>query len=303
MAKLLNRIHIEISNACNLQCSFCPEVMRKKQFMSVPVFKEVLGKVAPFAQEICLHLMGEPLMHRQLAQILDVAFGVGTPINLTTNGVLLTEKKEQLLLHPIIRQVNFSLQSYLDNFPERDPYEYLEKIVSFSKRALENRPDLYINFRFWNFDPMQNSSPQNGKVFEFLERKLNVVIPRQVDFKFRKGRHLRDRMYAHFDSRFVWPSLQGKYYGTQGTCKALQVHAGVLVDGTMVPCCLDKEGDIPLGNLLQKNFEEIYKNVRTQKMLKGFQCGKLTEGLCQHCNYIQRFEGQAKALLGKNKGG
>ena len=302
MALSLRRFHIEISSACNLHCSFCPDLMRKKQFMPVPIFKEILGKVEHVAQEISLHLMGEPLMHRQLSQILDAAAVVGKHINLTTNGVLLNEERERLLLHPIVRQVNFSLQSYPDNFPERDPGEYLERIVIFSKKASENRPDLYINFRFWNLDPMSGSGSKNEELFEFLESELDVVIPRQVDIKFRKGRRLRGRMYAHFDSRFDWPSLQGQSWGESGTCKALQTHAGVLADGMMVPCCLDREGDIPLGSLLEKDFDQIYNGVRTQAMLKGFQNGKLVEELCRHCGYIQRFDRQAKALIGKNDG-
>lgn len=292
-----NRIHIEISNACNLQCSFCPEVLRKKDYMSVSKFKVILDRVSPFTREISLHLMGEPLMHRQLDQILDAAFSAGMPVNLTTNGVLLNEAKEVLLLHSAIRQINFSLQSYPDNFPERNPALYLEKIVNFSKKAEMIRPDLYINFRFWNLEQDSTESRQNEALFEFLERNLEIEIPRTVDVKFRKGRHLRGRMYAHFDSRFEWPSLENAYRGDVGTCKALQNHMGVLSDGTVVPCCLDKEGKIPLGNVLENNFDEIFNSDRTQKMLKGFKCGRLVEDLCKHCSYIKRFDKQTKSAL------
>ena len=299
MPELLKRIYIEISNSCNLKCTFCPEVLRKKQFMSVPVFKEILKKIAPYTEEIALHLMGEPLMHRQLDQLLDAAAEKGTPVNITTNGVFLTDEKKQLLLHPIIRQVNFSLQSYSDNFPVRDPGDYLERIADFSITALERRPDLYINFRFWNLNLLNESNLANEEIFAFFEKKLDVVFPVQVDIKFRKSRRLRGRIYVHFDSRFEWPSMQGKYYGTKGTCKALQTHVGILADGRMVPCCLDKEGIISSGNLLDHSFEEIFMNLRNQTMLYGFLSGNLTEELCQRCSYVQRFKGKAKALQDK----
>ncbi len=104
------------------------------------------------------------------------------------------------------------------------------------------------------------------------------------------GRKLLNRLYLHFDTEFVWPELDLPVLGTYGTCQGLTSHFGVLVDGTVVPCCLDKEGSIPLGNILTSDVREILENPKSQAILKGFKERRLIEDLCQRCQYIERFQ-------------
>jgi radical SAM protein with 4Fe4S-binding SPASM domain len=79
--------------------------------------------------------------------------------------------------------------------------------------------------------------------------------------------------------------------GTKGTCYGLSSHFGILVDGTVVPCCLDKEACISLGRIQNESLTEILANPRSQALLDGFRKKKLVEGLCQRCQYIERFQG------------
>src|SRR5450755_4349062 len=150
MPKRFQKVYIEISNVCNLQCTFCPEVERDKRFMEPALFKKVAMAVAPLTEEVCFHLMGEPLLHPEFDAYVNFCDTLGIRVNLTTNGLLLNPERVNVLLSPALRQINFSLQSFESNFPEADNSSYLQKIFDFTERALVERPDLYINYRLWN---------------------------------------------------------------------------------------------------------------------------------------------------------
>lgn len=283
------KIHIEISNVCNLQCSFCPVVERKKGIMSVEDFETILAQVGPMAQQICLHLMGEPLLHPHIGRLVDICEAKGVRLFLVSNGVLLKEKSAETLLRPAFRQLNFSLHSFKDNFGDIDPTLYLKKIFALTERAFLERPDLYINYRLWNLADPCGSSAGNMRMLKAIEEQFGVAIEGAIDVRSKKSFRIKNRLYLNWDTEFVWPSMDLPEQGNRGRCYGLSSHFGILVDGTVVPCCLDKEGVINLGNIKDQPIETILASPRAQTMLKGFKNGKLVEELCQRCSYIDRF--------------
>ena len=287
--KRFHKINIEISNICNLQCSFCPEVIRAKKVISVELFEKILVQAAPLTELVCFHLMGEPLVHPKLDQLLSLCEKYQARVFFVSNGVLLTEKRAELLLSPALHQVNFSLHSFQDNFPQKNPDEYLEKIFSYTEAALEQRPDLYLNYRLWNLNEPGQDRESNQRIRKKVEERFHFKIDETIDVRVEKSKRVKGRLYLHFDTEFIWPSLDLPTLGQQGTCHGLSSHIGILVDGTVVPCCLDKEGNIPLGNLLESPLEAILESPKARGILKGFKERKLVETLCQKCNYITRF--------------
>ena len=292
--KRFSKVNIEISNICNLQCSFCPEVVRTKGLMDPVFFEKIMVQVGPMTDQVCLHLMGDPLVHPALDAFIAACEKQGTPVFLVTNGVLMRERQAELLLHPIIRQVNFSLHSFPDNFPDRDPAPYLDKIFAFTERAFRERPDLYINFRLWNLDAPDGNpngaGARNRRMLELVNARFGAsVSPAEIDVRNQKSFRVKDRLYLHFDTEFVWPALDLPVIGDTGRCYGLSSHFGILVDGTVVPCCLDKEGSIPLGSAHEERIIDILDSPRSLKILRGFRERKLTEGLCRRCDYIERF--------------
>ena len=289
MAKRFQKINIEISNICNLQCSFCPEVVRSKKIMPLDLFQRIIQQVAPLTEQVCFHLMGDPLVHAELADFIQVCEQQDVKIFFVTNGVLLREKQAKLLLSPALRQVNFSLHSFHDNYPDRDPTAYLERIFAYTEKAMLERPDLYINYRLWNLQEVRGASYSNRDMLRRIGERFGLDIDTQVDVRLKKSVHLKNRLYLHFDTEFIWPSVDLPVLGTKGTCYGLSSHFGILVDGTVVPCCLDKEGAIPLGNIRDQDVLEILDSPRSQALLDGFRKKKLVENLCQRCQYIERF--------------
>ena len=292
--KRFEKVYVEISNICNLQCGFCPEVEREKDVMGRELFRRIIAEAAPLAEQACFHLMGEPLTHPHFAELVSIAAEHGLPVNLTTNGTLLSEPRVEALLNPIVRQVNFSVHSFESNFPGQDISPYLEKIFAFTRLAFERRPDLYINYRLWNLTGADED--KNTAVVAQVERAFGVKLDNKIDVRWRKGRHVLNRLYLHFDSRFDWPNPKDPLLSDSGTCRALSSHLGILSDGTVVPCCLDKEGVTVLGDARRQTLAEILAGERAVAMIQGFQRGRLVEDLCRRCTFIARFDKKAAKL-------
>lgn len=290
--KRFNKVNIEISSICNLKCSFCPELVRGKKLMGLDLFRHIIQQVAPLTEQVCFHLMGDPLVHPELPELVHICSEYGVRIFFVTNGVLLREKQAELLCHPAFRQVNFSLHSFHDNFPNRDPSLYLDRIFRFTEEVFRLRPDLFVNYRLWNLSDPRGMGSQNREMLQRIEDRFHVKIDSNLDVRRRKSLRLKNRLYLHFDTEFVWPDLGLPVLGEAGTCYGLSSHFGILVDGTVVPCCLDKEGAIPLGNIGLQSISEILESNRSRQVLEGFRRGKLVEELCKRCQYIERFSNQ-----------
>ena len=293
LMKRFVKVNIEISNICNLQCSFCPEVIRSPKLMDLDLFREVVRQVAPITEQVCFHLMGDPLVHPKLAEMITICEEFNAPIFFVTNGVLLKNKfaeKADLLLRSPFRQVNFSLHSFADNFGDKDPNEYLQRIFEYTELAFKHRPDLYLNYRLWNLQEVRGHSNANQKMLEKIESYFGVNISRDIDIRKQKSHRIKNKLYLHFDTEFTWPALHLPVLGTQGTCYGLSSHFGVLVDGTVVPCCLDKEAAIPLGKIQENSIAEILNLERSRNLIEGFKKNRLVEDLCQRCQYIERFQ-------------
>lgn len=284
------KVYLEISNICNLQCTFCPVVERDQEVMSLEEIEKNLLQAKPYAERVCFHVMGEPLNHPQFPQAVEVASRVGVSLEITTNGTLLTPALQQALLSPAIVQVNFSLQSFVDNYPKANPETYFQKILQFCIQANTQRPDLYINFRFWNLEPGEKQNQINEFFLTKIEQTFDVIINRNVDPGFKKSKNIRGRIYAHFDSRFEWPSAKAPVVATQGTCWGARSQIAIHANGQVVPCCLDKEANVLLGDMQTQSLDSILADSPYVELKKGFESNQLVADLCQRCTYRQRFQ-------------
>lgn len=263
---MYKRIYIEITNICNLNCSFCPSNNRKKEFMSVSNFLSIINKIKDYTNHIYLHIKGEPLLHPELDKILTIANLNYLNVNITTNGRLLKDKID-ILNNNKIRQINISLHSF-NNLDE------IKDIV----KLCDNIKNTNINYRLWN-------NLDNTSVYNLLEEYYHLKIDKN-----NSRINLNNHTFLSIDNEFDWPSLDIPVISKTGTCKALKDQIGILVNGDVVSCCLDNNGDNVLGNILSDNLENIINSNKYQEMLKGFQNKKLISPLCQRCGYRKRFK-------------
>ena len=242
---IFDRVNVEIINTCNLKCSFWPTPERQMARMTVEQFSDIARKLKPITREVVLHLLGEPLSHPQFSSIIQAAADASLPVNIVTNGLLLTGERINAALSPVVRQISVSLQSFGDNFPEQNPVTYVAKIKAFTDRAQAERPDLYINLRFWDLEGIgANETHHNHALRAVISDVYGVDWDSiSIDVRRRKSHKLNGRLYLHFDSRITWPSMSNPVLQEQGFCHGLKGHFGIHADGTVVPCCLDHQAD------------------------------------------------------------
>ena len=272
------KIYLEISNICNLSCTFCPGTKRQKRAMTEEDLAILLPKLRPYADFLYFHLMGEPLCHPKLDIFLELAHSYGFRVILTTNGTLLPKKQELLLASPALHKVNISLHAFEANDLSVPFAEYLSGCFEFGKAA---EGKVLVSYRLWN---QGGQEEKNGEILSAMEE----CFP-QPWVQERHGQRIGNRVFLEYGDKFDWPDLTAPDGGEGVFCHGLRDQIGVLCDGTVVPCCLDHEGDINLGNLFEQSLEEILESPRAKALYEGFSCRKATEELCRRCGYARRF--------------
>lgn len=271
------KIYIEITNQCNFNCSFCCKSVRKKKFVSPEDFSAILFSIKPYTDYIYLHVLGEPLLHPHLEQLLGMADEMGFHVNLTTNGSLIS-KQEKLLRDSHIRQFNISLHDAEENIPCEKWGSYLNEVFSFANTKSD---DSYFSLRLWNRIDGQLSSFNDyclSKISDFWRVDMSDAMSS-------RNKKISDHIYFQNSARFSWPGeidLSVK----KRTCYAMREHVAILVDGTVVPCCLDANGEMALGNIFTESFRDIIQGERATSILNGFRRHEVVEPLCEKCGFF-----------------
>ena len=281
----LKKAYLEITNVCNLRCEFCPGTRRKQGFLSPEGFEVLAGKLRPHVDYIYLHLMGEPLLHPQLSKLLDIAAELGFKVIITTNGTLLPRQAELLTQASAVHKISVSLHSFEGNEShDTDLSHYLENTIAAVQKL--SASGKICALRLWNLDG-ENTRGANADNDDILAR-LEQAFPKPWKDNPR-GASLGNKVYLEWGEKFDWPDLSAEEGAGSVFCYGLRDQIGVLWDGTVVPCCLDHEGDIPLGNLYDQSLEEILNSPRAKALYDGFSCRKAVEELCRKCGYARRF--------------
>lgn len=286
------KVYIEISNICNLKCSFCPTTKRKAEHMTLANFKHILQEIKPYSKYIYLHVKGEPLFHPNLSEMLEVAKKEDFFVNITTNGALICNSSELLLGEYSPRQINFSLHSFDGKLESIDYNNYLDNIMNFTEKSLLKN-QTYISLRLWNFNRDDGDSilqKGNRYILDKIEKKFNLDYKISELLVPGKGLKIVDKLYINSDMEFRWPELSDTHYEEAGFCYGLRNQIAILVDGAVVPCCLDGEGVINLGNVFQESFKNIIESERAQAIYEGFSNNRAVEELCKKCQFKEKFE-------------
>lgn len=289
--KKFKKFYIEITNVCNLSCDFCPQTKRIPEFMTIETFSKILDQIKDHTEYIYFHVKGEPLLHPEIDKLLDISYEKGLKVNITTNGTRINQVKDKLLMKPALRQVNFSLHSFDGNEGVQNKEAYITDILAFTKEAID-KSEVLISLRLWNLEEnnMVNlEKKRNNDILETIEREFNLPYKIQEKVVPGRGMKLADRIYLNQDHLFQWPDLKEEEDEGRGFCYGLRNQVAILVDGSVVPCCLDGEGVINLGNINTTHFSEIIESERANRIVDGFSRREAVEELCRKCGYRKRF--------------
>lgn len=282
---MFERVYVEIGNICNLSCSFCTGTTREKRQMRAEEFAQVCARLQGHAKYLYLHVMGEPLLHPDLGRLLALAGEAGFPVCITTNGVLLPRFGNVLLQSKqVVHKVSVSLHAPEGNGMQAEQ-AYLDGVVAFARQASE--AGVYTVLRLWNRDSEEGCGRQTQNAS--IEAYLRDAFPGEWQQRPR-GYRIAKNTFLEYDGVFTWPTDSRAEECDEGFCYGLSAQIAVLCDGTVVPCCLDANGEIPLGNIFKTPLEEILASEPAASIRRGFARGQFVAPLCKKCTFARRFQ-------------
>lgn len=274
---MYQRVYVEITNICNHHCTFCPGTKRESQRMDIEQFGHILQKLQGVTKYLYFHLMGEPLTHPALPEFITMANTKGFYPVITTNGTLLAAYGDALIQAGVYK-VNISIHSF-ENGTEESFQRYMMQCMEFADCA--SKSDIIVVFRLWN---KGQDDGRNEKIIKLLRSYFGNNWKHG-----NRGITIQKNLFLEEDVRFQWPDMEVEDMGTQVYCYGLKDHFGILCDGTVVPCCLDREGELALGNIFEDDIQNILSSERAIGMVQGFRNRNVPEALCRKCGYARRF--------------
>ena len=275
---MYSRVYVEITTICNRNCTFCPGTKRALKRLSMEEFQIIVEKLKGVTKYLYLHVMGEPLTHPLLPEFIRYATKEGFLVSITTNGTLLKKREEELLQSGVYK-INISIHSFEEGSNE-EYQKYIFSCMEFADKA--SKAGILTVFRLWN------KGYDEGRNINTLSMLQNYFADDEWK-EGSKGSRIRNKLHLEYGERFEWPDIEKEEKGAEVYCYGLKDHFAVLSNGSVVPCCLDREGEITLGNIFSDDLSNILISDRAEQMRKGFQCRKATEELCRKCGYARRF--------------
>lgn len=275
-----NKVFLEISNVCNMSCSFCHGTKREKRFMSVDEFTRAATQARDFGDYLYFHLLGEPLLHPELERFFEIAHELGFKVIITTNGTLLRKIESVLLNAKSLFKVSISLHSFESEGGMYTMDEYLNSCFDFCRRASD--AGIVSVLRLWNLGVEDTFNEEIiAKMRSYFSEE--GVLWRKIF----SGYKIKDKVFLEWGQRFDWPDTEAEFCSDSHFCYGLINQIGILSDGSVVPCCLDADGAVTLGNVFTTELKEILASPRAKALRASFEKRKVTERLCQRCGYAK----------------
>ena len=259
--------------------------------MALEKFDDINSQLTKFTKELAYHVVGDPLVLSNLNEYLNISLKHDLKVNITTTANNISAKNYETLMNKTIKQINFSINSYNANSHKKTLQEYINPILDFIDYAQNLKHEYFINLRIWNLDDTKSAREFNSLVFELVNKRFNSNINIEDVYQNRpKNIRIARKVFFNFDEYFNWPSLENEFVSNKGFCYGLDSHFGILTSGEVIPCCLDQNASINLGNTNESSLEHILGSKRVKAIQDGFKRGEVVEELCQKCEYRTRFD-------------
>ena len=270
---MLKRVYLEITNACNLDCPFCTNEKGNK-FLSLKEIEDCIVQIKKFCDYIYLHILGEPTLHPNFNEVLNILDKHNMNLQLVTNGTLLYKYKD-ILNHKCIRKLSISLHS-INNINISDNYFHtINELIS-------NNIDKSIELRFYD----RNSLANNLKEYlQYLINKYNFdITSKNNSYK------LKENVYVYFEEFFKWPNINDQVISSYGTCHGAIDMIAINSNLDVTICCLDPKAYNCIGNLKNTSLSDILNSEMYLSYINDFKSRKINSDFCKRCSYRLRFK-------------
>lgn len=270
---MLKRVYLEITNSCNLDCPFCTNE-KGSNFLSIKEIENYIVQIKEYCNYIYLHVLGEPTIHPNFDEILDILDRNDMNLQLVTNGTLLNRHPE-LTKHKCLRKLSISIHS-INNINVNDVYfETINKLIESDKQYK-------LELRFYD---KSNLSKQLNDYLSYLkQRYIFETTTKNNSFK------LKENTYVYFEELFNWPNINDEFISNIGTCHGAIDMIAINSKSDVTICCLDPKAFNRIGNLKQNSLKEILESQKYLNYINDFKNNTITSELCQKCSYRLRFK-------------
>jgi len=301
-------VMIELTSHCNFNCVFCPssEMDRKKSMMPKELWKKIIMELGEkqMTKTVFFHILGEPLLNRDVFDAISLANQYGIAVSLYTNGALLDHSRSSKLLDTLKRgRVVLSLQSIdEESFKERSkgsmPWiEYIERLRSFVIMAEKNKNQIPVQVHYmcdvksmgWNLLKILEQQKRVQAIYDDWQlivgsnnkKKINIFNP-AASYPLGKVSSFFVKHAGNWDNKHLTDEVEVKLCD-YGHCAVMNDTFAILSDGTCTFCCNDYEGELNLGNANQKSIEDIFNGEKATYIRKVEERGKFVEIRCKIC--------------------
>ena len=269
---MLKRVYLEITNACNLNCTFCTN-SKGHNYLNLLEIDNYTSQIKKHCDYIYLHVLGEPLLHPNFNEILNILDNKNISLQLVTNGTLLY-KYPDILNHKCLRKLSISIHSIDGIEVENSYFETIDILI-------RNVKDTQLELRFYDFNNLSN------KLRNYLDRLKKEysfdITNKQNSYK------LKNNVYIYFQQFFKWPNINDPVVGDTGTCHGAIDMIAINSNSDVTICCLDPLAHNHIGNLKHMSLDEILNSEEYKKYINDFRNRKINSDLCKRCSYRLRF--------------
>ena len=260
--KKITSLIIEPTNTCNLRCTFCfvtDGMTRDGGFMDFDLFKKIIDDCTDL-EHLCMHNWGEPLLHKDIFRMIEYAKNKGVNyVVMNTNGTLLTDKMIDRIVNSKLDIIRFSIDGSAETFKRVRGVELknIEKNIKKLKIIKEKkRPELKMGVVFTVEEDTE------GDAEEYINHWEKIVD------------HVRLQPKLITSPRTeVCPEPFGKDYGK----------LVVLWDGRVIPCCVDYNANLMIGNIQNDTIQNLWKSEKLNLLREQHLKGDFPD-TCANCN-------------------
>jgi len=264
---------LETTNNCNLRCTMCPinHMTRQTGYMELPKFRKIIDEIAPYAELVYLHGLGEPLLHPDIIEMVRYCRSRRVKTGISTNAMMLTEEMSAKLLEAGLDYIFLAFDG-----ATKETFERVRKNADFSRvdkavRGFLAMKDKIKNSNFTVVQMIVTPETEHEKEL-FLERWKDVKNINAI------------RIKREFDLRFLnrTPKPEGI---CDKPCFYLWRQANIYWDGTVSLCCMASNNEQLLGNIFDYGgFGKVWRSEKMRQARDLHIKGKWREiPICRKC--------------------
>lgn len=305
---------IEPTNRCNQRCIMCPRNDR----LDVPVgdmdfntFKKILNQL-PAIQNLQLNGLGEPLLNKELPEMIKYAKSRGISVSINSNCALIDESLAKKLVESGLDLLKISMDSAdaeayqsIRGTSLEQTIKGIEALVAAKKEKQSSYPQLWFNSiimknNYKNLDEILKLGNRVG-VDLIRFKPLNIfwaqsdsglaVEPKELKGAIRKAIEIGKNLKIKHNLEDLLKRLETDTYKRPQEnipCYSPWNEVYIQYYGGVRLCCEFYSGKYDVGNMLEEDFKQIWNGAKMRQIRKEFKKGNTYFPVCKTCNRFSR---------------